>query len=88
MAKTVGKALLLGLSLFLGAVVGTWLSLATLYWLLEPGHRVSDAPFIFALAALLLGLVLVVRRMFGSAGLVPLAITVLLAAAAGVWMLS
>lgn len=88
MVKKVGKALVLGLSLLLGAVVGAWLSLAALYWLLEPGQRASSAPLMIAVAALLVGLVLGVRRLFGRAGLVPLAIAVVSAAAAGLWMLS
>ncbi len=86
MVKKAGKALVLGLSLLLGAVIGAWLSFAALYWLLVPEHRASDAPFVLALAALFAGIVLVVRRMFGRAGLVILAIAVVLAATVGALM--
>ena len=86
--KKVGKALVLGLGLLLGAAIGVWLSLAASYWFLEPGQRASSAPLIAVAAALLVGLVLGVRRLFGSAGLVALSVAVILAAAASAWVLS
>ena len=56
---------MLGLGLLLGAEIWAWLSLAALYWLLEPAQRASSAPLIVAVAAPLAGLVLGARRLFG-----------------------
>lgn len=81
-----GKALVLGLGLLLGAAVGVWLSLAVLYFLLEPAKRVSDALFVAALAALLVGIALAARRLFGRPGLIAFVLIVFVAATASAWV--
>ena len=74
-------------ALLLGAVVGAWLSFSAAYLAFEPAERTaSNALLITALAALLVGLAFVARKLSGAQGFVVFVFVVLLAASVIGWM--